>query len=671
MALKFLPLTATKGLDERQQPTTDGAEGFALESENVAFGQSGALVMRLGMKTQALTSSGITGIVEWLGKFVTNAGVEELWACSNNAGTANLARRVNGVWSTVTFSDTVNVSNLRYMQGVSLNGKFFLAYDSNVNRLHVWDGTALRRAGILKPSAPTVADTGSGSYGANARRYRVMFSIISGSDVVAQSELSDATNSFTPSGSGTAARVTKPTTPDSATHWAVYAISGATDTYALYKNISGNIAVGTTTYDDSVTPASYTGDNPAAIGEYLPPPGCKFLATDGAHLFMAGSWESSASTGETEIKQNRVWFTPALGASDLGDEERVPHSDDRWNKIDCGDAGPITAITAPLDGRPYALKADSTGVLAPTGDTEAPYKYLLLTPAAGAIHQRSVVFSENGEGVPCIYFAARTAVYQIVNGAIREVSEAIRRDLRLSNFSAANSFLAWDPIEKTLVAQTSTAVIGMAGQYVQFGYDVASDRWTGLSFGAVGGGWILGRSLLGQDTVLFNSGEVRCAVTAQDSSGVPRFQVGGVSTSSAGVIYAYGAQGGIDGSTPFTTRVRFRLPVALAQGRSVTLLAPTVIYRNPIGSAVSVGTMGISYISDDGREASTTVTLTATSADDPLGQQRVTVEGLQLADTLVVDVRLSLYYSASFTATVPPAIDAVIVPWSMDAEVAA
>jgi hypothetical protein len=106
----------------------------------------------------------------------------------------------------------------------------------------------------------------------------------------------------------------------------------------------------------------------------------------------------------------------------------------------------------------------------------------------------------------------------------------------------------------------------------------------------------------------------------------------------------------------------------LQQGRMVSLGAPTVIYRNPIGSAAVTGTLGISYIRDDGESRSQSVTLTATAADDPLGQQRVTAESLALADTFSADVRLALSYSGSFTATVPPAIDAVVIPWSAKEE---
>ena len=666
-------LTATRGLDQRMQPTSDGAQGFALEAENMGFGQSGALVMRFGLSAQDLTDAGVTGTVEWIGRHVTNAGVEELWLAANNSGTAVLARRSAGVWASVSFSDTVTVANLRYMCGASLNGFFALMYDSNVNRAHVWDGTNLRRMGLSEPAAPTVADTGAGSYGANARRYRVSFLIKSGDDVVAQSELSDATNTFTPSGGGTAARVTKPSTPDSATHWRVWAISGSTDTYDLYELISGDIVVGTTTYDDSVDPANYDGDFPPLVGSNIPPPSAKYVLSDGSRFIFGGAWESSGSAGQTAPKQNRVWITPALGTSEA-DTERIPDTTAQKNWIEIGDAGPLTAQAGPIDGRVYVFKVDSVGLLAPTNDSTTPYVYRILTPAAGAVDQRSVVFSENGEGVPSIYFASRTAVYQILSGAIRELSEPIRRDLRLQNFTAADSLLGWDPLEKTLFVQAATTAGPTVGQYQQWLYDVASDRWTGATFGAYRTGWILGSSVLGVNTTLTDQSFIRAAVTALDASGTPRLLLAGATANpdAEGTVYAYGAQGGADGSLAYTSRLRVRMPLALGQGRLFSVGAPTVIYRNPIGSAGVTATLTISYTNDAGDTVSQAATLSATTDGDPLGQSRLTFEGLQLGDALVIDLRAQLSYSGSFDeSSVPPAIDAILVPWQLGETLAA
>lgn len=667
-------ITATRGLDQRQQPTTDGAQSYAIEAENLGFGQAGAMVLRLGLSEQDLTDAGVTGSVEWLGKHITNAGVEELWLASNNGGTPNLARRSAGTWATVTFSDTPTAADLRYMCGASLNGLFALCYNSNVNRQHVWDGTNLRRMGISKPAAPTVTDTGSGSYGANARRYRVQFLIISGSDIIAASEWSETSSSFTPSGSGTAARVAKPTTPDSATHWRVAAIAGSTDTYDSYQIISGNIAVGTSNYDDSVNPASYSGEAMSALGENIPPPSAKIVVSDGERFLFAGAWESSGSAGETDPKQNRVWYTPRLGASDIGDSERIPNTATQFNKRDIGDAGPITAMSEPLDGRIYVFKDDSRSILAPTGNLESPYIYRHLD-RTGCVNQRCLVMAENGEGVPCLYYASRSSVYQVASGSIRDISEPIRRDIRLSKFSAADSVLGWIPLEKTLFIQTRRATGDKSGQYRQFLYDVASDRFSGGTFGSYTSGWILGTSLLGINTKLTAEGFLRAAVTALDEDGIPRLVLGGqtsVDETTEGACFAYGAQIGEDGDTPYTGRARYRVPLGLMAGRLISAGTPTVIYCNPIGAASANAMLTISYHREDGAFVTQTKTLEATPKDDALGQKRITFEALQIGDVRVLDVRLQLTYDAAVSdTTVPPAIHTVSVPWNLEGREAA
>ena len=665
-------LAATKGLDQRQQPTTDGAQGYALEAENLGFGQAGALVMRLGSAMQSLASSGITGVVEWMGKFVTNAGVEERWAASNNAGTANLARRASGSWNSVSFSDTVAVADLRYMSAAALNGLYAVCYNSDVNRAHVWDGTALRRMGIDKPAAPTAADLGSGAGAIAARMYRIQYLIVSGSDIVAASELSSASSPITPVGADTI-RVTKSTTVDSATHWRVYAIAGSTDTYDLYKLISGNIVVATTTYDDTVDPAAYSGDAPAELGQNIPPPSAKYVIEDGERFIFAGAHEASGTATQTAPKQNRVWYTPPLGAADIGDSERIPSTATQKNRIDIGDAGPITGL-ALLEGIVYVFKADSVWKLLPTGDLTRPYRRRRMTNGTGAIDQRCVLMAENSEGVPCIYFASRTGVYQILGGAIRDVSEAARRDLRLNAFSAAASLLGWQPHEKTLYVQTAHGTAPAVGQYRQFIFDVAQEKWSGASYGPYQAGWILGRSVLGVDTTLTDQSFVRCALTALDDDGIPRLLLGGQTSDpdAEGSILSYGAQGGLDGTHAFTARGRWRLPLGVKEGRQFTVYAPTVVYRNPVGSESVTTTLTLTYRNDAGLESSDAVTLTATDANDPLGQQRVTVEGMTLADCFVVDVRVQVACNAAFEAsTVPVAIDAIWVPYELKQEVAA
>ena len=116
----------------------------------------------------------------------------------------------------MTPDDAISTESYKIV-GAPLNGKRFFAYDSAVDRLHVWDpglsSPRVRRAGLQGVStAPTVANTGASTYAAVLRYYRVRFLQITNSRIVRRSEPSSSV-SFTPSGAGTHARVTRPTAP--------------------------------------------------------------------------------------------------------------------------------------------------------------------------------------------------------------------------------------------------------------------------------------------------------------------------------------------------------------------------------------------------------------------------------------------------------------------------
>src|SRR5262245_3293783 len=243
----------------------------------------------------------------------------ELWAVDANG----LVKRFSGgAWADVTLADAISAGTAQFVEFASLNGKLFMAYKSSVNRLHVYDPTLsapkVRRVGIAASAAPTVANTGGGAYPATLRYYRVRFIQYDGTTVTRRSEPSPS-QSFTPSGAGTAARITKPTNPgEDETHWEV---EGSVDNdvfFVLAGVAMGNaIVIGTTTYDDSATPANYS-DNELSeeIGLFTLPVSARYLSTDNNRLLMAGCFEDSKLS-------SHVYFTPVLGATDHGDDERV------------------------------------------------------------------------------------------------------------------------------------------------------------------------------------------------------------------------------------------------------------------------------------------------------------------------------------------------------------
>lgn len=304
-------------------------------------------------------------------------------------------------FSSPTLKDAIS-GTTQTIHGASLNGKLFLSYDSAVDRLHVWDTSTVRRVGMATPAAPTAADTGSGSYAATARNYKVCYIEKSGSDIIRRSEPS-ALVAFTPSGSGTAARVTKPAAvSEGETHWELY---GAAD--AIYVLLATTV-VGTTTVDDSTAPASYLGDAIPVASANVVPVSWKYLVSDGNRLLGAGSWE-------TGNKNNRVWFTPVLGSSDVGDDERIPNTTSQKNFIDIdeNDGDVITGFGPALSGQVLVFKRRSTWALVTTGISTAPFRRFSVSGSIGCIAQKSVLVAPDENGDAAVYWMSAKGPYRL------------------------------------------------------------------------------------------------------------------------------------------------------------------------------------------------------------------------------------------------------------------
>jgi hypothetical protein len=653
-AAKFWTFGEAKGLNERGQPLMGGDGGTLLESENLSFFQQGAIVQRFGSASQTITSSGFTGLIDWLGRHTTTGGVEEIWGAANNAGTAALARKSAGTYAPVSFSDTVNVSNLRYMQAASLTSKFYLAYDSNVNRLHLWDGTSLRRVGFAQSTAPTVAQDGAGAL-SFTRHYRQRYVEMSGTTVVRRSEASTSVSVTIVNKLGVTA--TKGAAiSEGETHWELEAADASIGPW--YR--IARTAVATTTFDDTSATIDDT-DLSALSGEYLPPPAAKYILADTNRLVMAGAWELSGSSDQTQPKANRVWYTPVLGSTDEGDDERVPNTVDQQNWVDVGNEGPLTALAGPLYGSIYVFKNDSVFKLTPTGDFVTPYKVIQVMAGFGAVDQRCVCIGELGTGTPAIFFCSAGSVYAITSGGIVEISDDVSRDLRMNNFTAASSWLAYDPYDKRLLAQTNSGTAALSGQYFQFTYDLKAQRWSGYSFAGGASSWILGRSILGTDTILGGGGAtIRNAVVAQNDNGSVRLLLCGQDSASASLLVACGDVCGVDGATAFTSR--FRVRKFPTPGHKFMVGAPTIIYRNPVGTSGVTGTLSVSYLNQNATIATSTITLEATDQDNPTQVKVKTLDGLAFDALDLLDMRATLSYDGSFTTSMPPSIDAFMIP---------
>jgi hypothetical protein len=334
-------------------------------------------------------------------------GAAELFGVDSQA-TPVLGRMAAGnQFAAVTVGDAFTLADAKYINGVSLNGKFFVAGNTAQDRLHVWDGSTFRRVGLATPAAPTVANTGGGTYPAVIRYYKVQW--VNGNSPRVGSELSPSV-SFTPSGAGTHARVTQPAPPgEGETLWQVF---GSPDNVNFYA-ISGGLGIATTTYDDNVAPSAYSTAQPSFAGyptdaDYFTVPSSpKYLLADEDRLLLLSSWETAS-------KASAVMWTPVLGttpsAFDRADDERVP-SGNRLD-LDRQDGGGITGGGI-LNGIIYVFKLSHIYRLRRTGDVDLPYQAIPVTKSLGALSHKSIVVGEDDAGIECLYFLSRRGPYRL------------------------------------------------------------------------------------------------------------------------------------------------------------------------------------------------------------------------------------------------------------------
>lgn len=399
-------LSLRKGLDDTNPPHAIHDEQCTVAT-NVEFNLSTLGERRNGCVGIALPVS-ITGDVNI--QAITFAHrhlptgdetASELWLMGQHLTTQNVVMtRKTTSWTDATFTDAIDVTNNRGFQvaAQTLHGKLFLAYRSvgGVDRLHVVDasGTAVRRCGLAEPAAPTGADTGTpGVAFTGTRYYRQRDKYVAGS-VTLRSEPSDVLT-FAPSGTGTAARITKAAaTGEGATHWELEA---STDNINFY--VIATTAVGTTTFDDSTLYATgYAASYELSedIGDYSLIHSGKFLAADEDRLLIGGSWEDTALA-------SRVSWTPVFGDPGSGNDERIPTDTDNYLDLDGFEGGPLTYLSNPVNGAMWAFKRSHTYKLVRTGQRNRAYQAFNISKSLGAL-PGSVVQGIDQYGMPCLYF---------------------------------------------------------------------------------------------------------------------------------------------------------------------------------------------------------------------------------------------------------------------------
>ena len=368
----------------------------------------------------------------------------ELWALAvTGTTTASLGRKTTAWQSEVTISDTATLTGFSQYrwQAVSVHGKLFFAYDSNVDRLHVWDGTSMRRVGLDNPAAaPTAADVGAGGSISGVRYYRVRFvKQVSGTTVV-RSEPSSALT-HTPAGTPTSVTVTRPALiSESETHWELEA---STDNANFYR--IATTATGTSTYSDTAN--SYTnGTLSEDTGDYELIGSARYLSVDDDRLIWAGNWESDTTAA-------RVGWTPVYGADGVGNDERFETDTDPFKDLDTYSGGGITGLSEPVLGGIWAFKLSAVYKLTRTGLRANAYDSDKYTDAVGAVHG-SVVTGVDETGQPCVYFLdAEQGPCRIGLGGIKRCGDDIRttwKDLNIDATKVIASALYY-PLKKQVI----------------------------------------------------------------------------------------------------------------------------------------------------------------------------------------------------------------------------
>lgn len=387
MAADFL-ITSTRGGLCEDDPTSI-ADDQCTEATNVEWCFSQLGERRPGADAVLLTGSPVEDCVQiaWLHRHTPTSDPldEQLWVLGLNdvPGDPVLCYRDQSGWTEIDMPDALTLDGISEysLRGLSLHGKLFIAYNSTVDRLHVFiqDDTALRRTGLDAPAAaPTGADGGGAGSLTGTRYYRVRFTEQISGTTVRRSEPS-AVLTKTPDGSHANLTITKPADiSEGETHWELEA---STDNENFYR--IATTVIGTTTATDTVAYSTgYAANGLYEIsedsGDYSLIPSVKYLAADRDKLIAAGSWENEAF-------DSRVLWTPLPTDPGVGDDERAPIDIDSYVNLDSYEGGAITGLVSGVNGYVFASKQSHLYQLTATGERQDAYEAFALTKERGAM----------------------------------------------------------------------------------------------------------------------------------------------------------------------------------------------------------------------------------------------------------------------------------------------
>lgn len=404
---KDLTIESLRGGMNDQDPPHSLEDDQTVQALNVEFFLSTLGERRRGCEAVSIVGSGLgsedeivhlTTHLPRLGELTET----QLWAVGATEDTSlTVSQRLTDLsWSDITPIDAFDTSYpaaLR-IQTQDLHGKLYWAYKLNdplIDRLHVFDGSQFRRAGLAAPLyAPTVADSGVAGAFTDDRIYRVRVILEEAGGIIDVRSEPSPEVTFTPSGTDSGATITQPVLPgEGETHWEIEASDGDGNFYVLTT-----LGISTLTYTDTTIPATdyAEGELSADIGAYDLIPAVKFVKADQDRLVFGGHWTDAQ-------KASRVSWTPVGGSTGNGNDERIDSSVDSFLDLDWQEGGQLTGLSDPLFGSFYAFKWTRIYKLQRTGDATEAYEAFILSKQRGAI-PGTIVNGLDEAGRGCVYF---------------------------------------------------------------------------------------------------------------------------------------------------------------------------------------------------------------------------------------------------------------------------
>lgn len=662
MADQFLVLADIQGGRSGKDVPTSLPAGQVAEALNIDYYYAKGGNKRWGASLVSL--SGYSAQTTHDGSLIRHvpAGDEtlaELWSFNADSGSLGkqVQRMIGGAWTGPTVLDpllrALAPNATSEVHGASLNGKLFLTYKANttIDRLHVWDGTTVRRVGIAPgAAAPTTAVGGAAAITADTRKYQVAWTKQTAGVTTYRSEL---TPFSTPQAIAVqTVTVTRPTLPgEGETHWELYAAS-LTDSYGTEYLIATTIAATTTAADGNDI---LTGAAAPDVGLNLVPTSWKYIMVHGNRLLGAGAYETG--------RNNRIWFTAPLGAGDyVGDDERVPNTLFAKNFVDLdeNDGGIITGFGGLINGSPIVFKTRGVYRLVATGNVAAPYQTTLtpISRTVGCIRQETVVMAEDETGAACVYWMSRQGIYRYGTKGLQYCGLDIDDIWRDSSFGVNAPPHGTYHIDKKQIwwwLGDSTTVNGIPNRKIVFHVQKGTTTTSGVR-----GGWVYhsGPSCLAYASAMF------ARVSAAGVSTLDLLPYISQTGTSLPVLMKCDVLGIVDDNgTTYQAAVTTGAYALAGMGNKCAAIEPGVLVQPYIPVVTIASDIGLALIRDFSEETlSDTVTFDAVNVNArwKFGRMAVNASGCSVAQVQYGDVGSK----AAATWNYWWGVEAVVIQWT-------